>query len=131
MNNTFEWYQQLVKPSWAPPAWVFGPVWTILYIIIAISFGKVFWLVYKKKIPSEVMIPFVLNLIFNFAFTPIQFGLNNNPFALLDIVFVWGTLIWAMIAIYPYTKWITYAQVPYVLWVSIATVLQICITILN
>jgi tryptophan-rich sensory protein len=57
--------------------------------------------------------------------------LNNNPFALLDIVFVWGTLIWAMIAIYPYTKWITYAQVPYVLWVSIATVLQICITILN
>jgi tryptophan-rich sensory protein len=131
MNNTFEWYQQLIKPFWAPPAWAFGPVWTFLYVVIAISFGKVFWLAFKKKIPIEVTIPFVLNIFFNFMFTPIQFGLQNNPLALLDILFVWGTLAWAMIAIYPHKKWITYAQVPYMLWVSIATILQISITLLN
>jgi tryptophan-rich sensory protein len=129
--NTYNWYQQLIKPSWAPPSWIFGPVWTALYVLIAISFGRVFWMAWQKQFSLIVIIPFVLNLIFNFAFTPIQFGLQNNILAAVDIIFVLGTLIWAMVAIYPYAPWITYMQILYLLWVSFATILQLTITYLN
>jgi len=128
---TYEWYQKLIKPFWSPPAYLFGPVWTVLYILIAISFGKVFFMAFKKEIALIILLPFVLNLIFNFAFTPIQFGLQNNFLAAIDILLVLGTLIWAMIAIYPYASWVTYMQIPYLLWVSFATVLQLTITYLN
>lgn len=128
---TYEWYQQLIKPSWSPPAWLFGPVWTVLYVLIAISFGKVFLMAWQKQIALIVVLPFILNLIFNFAFTPIQFGLQNNILAAIDILLVLGTLIWAMMAIYPYAAWITYMQIPYLLWVSFATILQLTITYLN
>ena len=129
--NTTNWYAQLVKPSWSPPAWLFGPVWTILYVLIAISFGKVFWMAAKKEIALITALPFALNLIFNFAFTPLQFGLKNNLLAAIDILLVLGTLIWAMTAIYPHARWIAYIQIPYLLWVSFATVLQLTITYLN
>ena len=129
--NTYNWYSQLIKPTWSPPSWLFGPVWTVLYILIAISFGKVFIMFFQKQIGFLVVLPFILNLVFNFAFTPIQFGLKNNLFAAIDILLVLTTLIWAMIAIYPYLKWITYIQIPYLLWVTFATILQLTITYLN
>lgn len=126
-----EWYQQLVRPSWSPPSWLFGPVWTFLYVLIAVSFFKVFQLTFQKRISFIIALPFILNLIFNFAFTPLQFGLRNNFLAAIDIILVLGTLIWAMIAIYPHQRWITFMQFPYLLWVSFATVLQLTITYLN
>jgi benzodiazapine receptor len=129
--NTYNWYSQLIKPTWSPPSWIFGPVWSVLYVIIAISFGKVFMLVWQKQLPYIVALPFVLNLIFNFAFTPLQFGLKNNLLASIDILLVLGTLIWAIVAIYPYVRWIAYVQIPYLLWVSFATILQLTITYLN
>jgi benzodiazapine receptor len=124
-------YQQLIRPSWSPPSWLFGPVWTFLYILIATSFFKVFQLTVQKQIPFIVALPFILNLIFNFAFTPLQFGLKNNYLAAIDILLVLFTLIWAMIAIFTYHRWITYIQIPYLLWVSFATVLQLTITYTN
>jgi len=129
--KTYNWYSQLIKPTWAPPSWIFGPVWTFLYVLIAVSFGKVFIMAWQKQITLLIALPFLLNLIFNFAFTPIQFGWQNNFWAAVDILLVLGTLIWAMIAIYPYAKWITYIQIPYLLWVSFATILQLTITFLN
>jgi translocator protein len=131
MNNAYNWYQTLIKPSWSPPAWVFGPVWTFLYVLIAISFITVFYKAATKQLAFIIALPFILNLIFNFAFTPIQFGLQNNILAAVDILLVLGTLIWAMIAIYPHAAWIAYANIPYLLWVSFATILQLTITYLN
>jgi len=124
-------YQNYIQPNWAPPAWLFGPVWTILYILIAISFGRVATLYFTKKISFIVLLPFLLNIIFNLVFTLIQFGLQNNFLASIDILLVLGTLIWGMIAIYPHMRWITYAQIPYLAWVSFATILQLTITYLN
>jgi benzodiazapine receptor len=129
--NSYNWYSQLIKPSWSPPAWLFGPVWTFLYVLIAVSFGKVFLMFFQKKVSFIVILPFILNLIFNFAFTPLQFGLKNNLLAAADVILVLGTLIWAIIAIYPHVRWVAYIQIPYLLWVSFATVLQITITYLN
>jgi len=129
--QTYEWYSTLIKPSFAPPASIFGIVWPILYVFIAISFGRVFWLAAKKKIPFRAAVPFALNLVFNLVFTPIQFGLQNNFLAAADILLVLGTLIWAILAIYPHQKWVAYIQIPYLLWVAFATVLQLSITYLN
>lgn len=132
--NTYNWYSTLIKPTWSPPAWLFGPVWTVLYVIIALSFGTVFYKAFTKQIPWIVALPFALNLLFNFFFTPLQFGLKNNLLASLDILLVLGTLVWALYTIWhvsPSLRWITYVNIPYLLWVTFATVLQLTITYLN
>jgi tryptophan-rich sensory protein len=125
------WFEQLIKPSWAPPAWIFGPVWAFLYLIIAITFIYVGWLFIKGRIGLIVFLPFMLNLVFNLLFTTIQFRMQNNLLASIDILLVLGTLIWLLIAIYPHSKWVAFANLPYLLWVSFATVLQLTITYLN
>jgi len=132
--DTYSWYSTLIKPSWSPPAWVFGPVWTLLYAVIAVSFGAVFYKAIKRQLPWTIALPFALNLIFNFAFTPLQFGLQNNLLAAADILLVLGTLIWALVAVWhraPSLRWVVYVNTPYLLWVSFATVLQLTITYLN
>ena len=132
--NSYIWYQTLTKPFWSPPAWIFGPVWTVLYIIIAISFSAVFYKAFTKQISWLVALPFALNLIFNFAFTPIQFGLKNNLLASLDIVLVLVTLVWALYAVWqasPNLRWVVYVNIPYLLWGTFATCLQLTITYLN
>ncbi|MES2508450.1 MAG: TspO/MBR family protein [Pseudomonadota bacterium] len=125
------WYAQLIKPFFAPPSSVFGPVWTVLYIIIAISFGYVLVQTLKRRLPFAVLLPFILNLIFNAVYTPIQFGLKNNLLASVDILLVLGTLVWALAAIWHRVRWVAYVNIPYLLWVAFATVLQLTITWLN
>lgn len=129
--DSYNWYSQLIKPNWAPPSWLFGPVWSFLYVLIAVSFFKVFFMAWKKEIAFIVILPFILNLIFNFAFTSIQFGLKSNILAAVDILLVLITLVWAIIAIYPYARWISFIQIPYLIWASFATVLQLTIAWLN
>ena len=132
--DTSNWYAQLIKPSWSPPACLFGPVWTVLYAIIAVSFGTVFYKAFTKQIPWIVALPFALNLFFNFIFTPIQFGLKNNLLASIDILLVVGTLVWALYAVWhstPELRWVAYVNLPYLLWGIFATCLQLTITYLN
>lgn len=129
--DTATWYTALIKPSWAPPTWVFGPVWTFLYAIIAVSFGAVFYRAFTGGIPWVVALPFALNLFFNLIFTPIQFGLKSNVLASLDILLVLATLVWALYVIYPHMKWVAIVNIPYIAWVVIATTLQLTITYLN
>ncbi|MEK7538437.1 MAG: TspO/MBR family protein [Patescibacteria group bacterium] len=132
--ETYQWYAELIKPTWAPPSWLFGPVWTVLYVIIAVTFGMVLYHAYRRHIPRIIALPFILNLVFNFAFTPIQFGLQNNLLAALDILLVLGTLVWALVSLWrlaPTLRWIVYVNIPYLLWVTFATALQLTITFLN
>lgn len=141
--NTKTWYAALVKPSWAPPSWLFGPVWTVLYVIIAASYGTVFYKAATLQIPALVALPFALNLVFNAAFTPIQLRLRSNALAAVDIVLVLVTLLWALFSIYATQLqqhistggsdllWIALVNIPYLLWVMFATVLQLTITYLN
>lgn len=129
--DSSSWYSKLKKPRWAPPSWIFGPAWTVLYILIAVSFGNVFILFFQGELAWQVVLPFALNLVFNFAFTPLQFSLRNNFLASIDILLVLTTLIWLIAVIFPHIPWVAYINIPYLLWVSFATVLQLTLTYLN
>lgn len=130
MEN-YEWYSALMKPTWAPPSWIFGPVWTVLYLIIAVTFGAIAWKVIRRKMPAITALPFALNLFFNLIFTPLQFGLQNLALATIDIYLVLGTLIWALYSVRRTTPWVSYANIPYLLWVTFATALQTTICFIN
>ena len=131
MSDSAIWYNSLIQPFFAPPAWVFAPVWAVLYAIIAVSFGYVVYLVAKKRLPARMLLPFVLNLVFNMAFSPLQFGLHSNLLAAVDVVLLLTTLLWALGSIWPRVRWVALVNLPYLLWVSFATVLQLSITWLN
>ncbi|MGV3485734.1 MAG: TspO/MBR family protein [Planctomycetaceae bacterium] len=126
-----QWYDSLAKPSWTPAPATIGLIWQILYPIILVSFGFVFLQAMRGKLPGKVALPFAINLVANLIFTPIQFGMRNLPLAALDILIVWGTILWMIAAIWKYHRWVAVAQVPYFVWVSIATVLQLSITAWN
>lgn len=125
------WYNQLEKPSWTPAPDTIGMIWSIIYPIIAITFGFVLVQAIRRKIPWKVTIPFGINLTANLLFTPIQFGMRNLPLATPDILIVWGSILWLMWAVWPHHRWVTFAQIPYLVWVSIATTLQVSITVMN
>lgn len=125
------WYDSLIKPSWTPDASIISLIWTILYPIIFISFGIIFYRTWKKKVPRKVILPFVINLIANFAFTPILFNLQNLSLATLDILIIWATIVWGITLIWKFSKVLSLVQIPYLIWVSIATFLQLSITLAN
>ncbi len=129
--KTYQSYQKLKKPNWAPPAWLFGPVWTFLYLLIIISFGYVAYSYIVGMLPFFVLLPFILNIIFNILFTPIQFKLKNNILAAIDVVLVLVTLVWSMVVVSHSIAWVVYINIPYLLWVTFATTLQLRITYLN
>ncbi len=89
-SSSAAWYAQLSKPFFAPPAGVFGPVWTVLYVIIAVSFGFVLLQYLRRRLPFRVLLPFILNLLANLAYTPIQFGLKNNALASSTSCWCWA-----------------------------------------
>lgn len=130
-NGAAQWYSQLDKPFFAPPAWLFGPVWTVLYVVIAVSFGWVLVQYLRRHVPFALLLPFILNIAFNAAYTPIQFGLRNNLLASVDIVLVLATLLWAMAVVWRRARWVAWVNMPYLVWVMFATVLQFSITWLN
>lgn len=132
-NYNYQSYTDLLKPAWAPPSYLFGPVWTILYTIIIVTFGYIFYLYFKKKkgVKFATILPFILNIIFNVLFTPIQFGLKNNLLGSVDVLLVWITLVWAMLSIYKKEKRIALWNIPYLAWVTFASILQLTVTYLN
>jgi tryptophan-rich sensory protein len=125
------WYNALIKPSWTPAPSTIGLVWRILYPIILVSFGVVFYRTARGRLSGWVALPFAINLIANLSFPFLQMQLRNNPLALADILVVWATLPWAAWMIWPHLPWVAWAQLPYFVWVSIATYLQLYITWAN
>ena len=126
-----KWYESLIKPEWTPDPATIGLVWRVLYPIIFVCFLFVVLQAVRKKIPWSAAWPFIINLVANLAFTPIQFGLRSLFFAAVDILVVWATIIWMAFAIWKHYRWVAVAQVPYFVWVSIATTLQLSISWAN
>ena len=131
MTDWMTWYNGLEKLSWTPSSSTIGLIWQILYPIIILTFGFVFVQAFRGKVSWLVALPFAINLVANLVFTPIEFGLRNLPMATVDILIVWGTIIWMAAAIWRHYRWVAVAQVPYFVWVSLATILQLSITWMN
>jgi translocator protein len=89
------------------------PGWTILYPVIISSFGFVFVQAYRRKVPSKVALPFAVNFVANLLFMPVFAGLRSVPLAAADVVIVWATIIWCVVAVWPHYQWVAVAQVPY------------------
>ena len=126
-----ETYAKLEKPSFSPPSWVFGPVWTILYTLMGISA----YLVFKKGIGNPdvkvSMVLFFLQLVLNFSWSLIFFGLNNPMLAFIEIVILWGFIMAMIISFNKVSKIAAYLQIPYILWVSFAAILNLTIWLIN
>ncbi|MFA7253322.1 MAG: TspO/MBR family protein [Patescibacteria group bacterium] len=129
--NFQSYYLDQNLPPLAPPAWLFGVVWPILYILIIISYGWIFYKAIKREVNFWFVLPFLINIIANILFTFFQFGLRNNTLALIDILIVLVTIIITITLTWDKYRLISYMQFPYLAWVSFATYLQIGITILN
>lgn len=120
------WYNFLDKPTFAPPNWVFGPVWTILYTLIGVS---LFLIWQNKKKPSTKL--FFFHLFLNAIWSPIFFGLKNLGLAFAVILIMDITLILIIKYFYKFSKLAAYLLIPYLLWISFASVLNFSIWQLN
>ena len=126
-----DWYSSLAKPTWTPPPGFIGTMWTVLYPIIIVTFGYVIYRITRGTAPRSLLVPIVVNIVANIAFTPIQFGLRNLPLASVDILIVLVTIVWCMVAFWPHSRLATLALTPYLAWVATASVLQLSITWMN
>lgn len=115
-----DWYATLNKPSWNPPGWIFGPVWTLLYLMMATAA----WLVWKRSGWGKALGLYVIQLVFNAAWTPIFFGAHQPGWALVDIIAMWVAIAVTMIAFFRVSKAAGWLMVPYFAWVSFAMVLN-------
>ncbi|MFN0194082.1 MAG: TspO/MBR family protein [Aestuariivirga sp.] len=125
-----EWYEQLVKPSWRPPNWLFAPAWTILYLTIAVS-G---WLVWREFGFVAAALPFAIyfvQLILNAAWTPIFFGLHRPDLAFFEIVFLWLSIVATIAFFHPLNAEAAWLLLPYLAWVTFASALNFAIWQLN
>jgi len=124
------WYAALQKPSWTPPNWVFGPVWTVLYLAMATAA----WLVWRRAGFAGARLPltlFALQLVLNLAWTGVFFGLRMPGAAFAEIVLLWLFILATTAAFWPLTHVAAWLMVPYLVWVTYAATLNYGIWRLN
>ena len=125
-----EWYAGLQKPSWNPPNWIFGPVWTALYAMMAVAA----WLVWKRggfARQRPALSLFLLQLLFNALWSPLCFGAKNLGFGLADIVLLWVALLATVVAFWKACPLSGVLLVPYLAWVTFASALNFTLWQLN
>ncbi len=118
-----EWYATLKKPAWNPPGWVFGPVWSALYTMMAVAV----WLVWRQGGFARQSRPlglFLAQLVLNAAWTPLFFGLHRPGLAFAEILLLWLAIAWTITAFWPVHRVAAWLLVPYLAWVSFAAVLN-------
>ncbi|HUO75623.1 MAG TPA: TspO/MBR family protein [Candidatus Paceibacterota bacterium] len=126
-----EFYAGLTLPNWAPPAWVFGVAWSIIYPLFIAATVYAVYLVTKKRMPNAVLWALGINWVANLLFTPIQLGLRPLWPASLDILLVLGSLAFIQWRVWRKSEVVFWLLVPYLLWGTFATALQLTITATN
>ena len=122
------WYRTLAKSSWNPPDWVFGPVWTLLYIMRAVAA----WLVWKTRDRiTPAMLLFFVQLALNLAWSLLFFGARSPGLALIEVAFLWSSVLLTMLAFFGRQTTAGWLFVPYLAWVSFAAVLNFTIWSMN
>lgn len=124
------WYLTLEKPLLNPPSWVFGPVWTILFLLMGYAFYLV-WISDGKEKKITAYITFAIQLVLNIFWSAIFFGLKSPGLALMEIWFLWLAIIFNIFAFYRISRLSAWLLIPYLLWVTFAAYLNYSIWILN
>ena len=123
------WYATLQKPSFAPPNWVFFPVWTSLFIMMGISLFLI-WKREDKKVKNAIYI-FTVQLVLNALWSVAFFGLRSPLTGLIDIIILWIAILATIISFMKISRTASYLLIPYILWVSFAAILNFSIWKLN
>lgn len=132
-----EWYSTLNKPPFNPPNWLFGPAWTVLYILMGGSFAIIWQITANGRYPIIVrfakrgLVIFLLHFLFNLAWTPVFFGLQRPDLALIVIIIMLALIIILIRHFFRLDRVAAFLLIPYLLWVIFATVLNISIVVLN
>ena len=121
------WYSEILLPSFNPPSWVFGPVWTTLYIFMSIAA----WLVWQQISDKKIIQIYFVHLFFNSIWSVIFFGFHQIFFALIDLGIILVFIIWLMRIYYQVNKISFLLMIPYLLWSSYALILNGTIFYLN
>ena len=124
------WYAHLLKPSWTPPNWLFAPVWTALYIGMAVAAWAVWWRA-GFSAGRLALVLFLVQLALNVAWSWLFFGLRMPGAALAEVVLLWLLILATAIAFWPFSRTATYLMAPYLLWVTLAAALNAAIWRLN
>ena len=124
------WYASLNQPSFNPPNWVFGPVWTMLYIILGFSLFLI-WKLPSGKERNQAILVFMIQLLFNFGWSFFFFYFKMIGLALIDIVALWIMIIVMLFQFYKLKPVAAYINIPYLFWVTFATVLNVAYFFLN
>ncbi len=125
-----EWYDSLKKPSWNPPGWVFGPVWTALYMMMAVAA----WLVWRQGgwgKQRNPLLTFLAQLALNALWTPLFFGLHWPGVAFAEIILLWMAIAWTIGAFWRVHRAAAWLLAPYLGWVSFAAALNFVLWRLN
>lgn len=125
--NIPTWYTRLVKPAWTPPGWIFGPVWSFLYLSMAVAA----WLVWRRGNALVPLSLFAVQLVFNAAWSWLFFGLHSPGAAFVDVVLLWMAILATMLVFWFRSTIAGLLFVPYLAWVSFAAVLNFAIWRLN
>ncbi len=128
--NAGSFYAQLVLPAWAPPAWVFGPVWTVLYVMIGIGAWLV-WRVDGYRSARRALTLFLAQLALNSLWSWLFFGWHRGALAFADILLLWVLIVATLIAFFRVRALAGWLLVPYLLWVSFASALNFAVWQLN
>lgn len=126
-----EWYDQLIKPSFTPPKWMFAPVWMLLYLMMGISWALVNSADIDKDKLNKANLYFFLQLLFNFLWSVFYFGIQNISLAFIDIIFLIISIIFTIRAFLTVSTLSGLLLIPYLFWVVFACVLNASIWVLN
>jgi benzodiazapine receptor len=131
MTTIGPWYRDLRKPSWNPPNWVFGPAWTIILTLAAWA-GVDAWTSAKGEYAHLLIgVLFGVNIVFHMLWSPLFFNLRRPDWALIEVPFLWLSIVALMIGLAPYSNLAPWLLTPYLLWVAFAAYLNLVIVRLN
>ncbi len=125
------WYETLLKPTWTPPGWVFGPIWTTLYLLMAIAAARIWNVRGSSALVRGALVLYGLQLLLNLLWSILFFGLESPALGLLGIVLLWIVIVATIIVFWRIDTISGVLLLPYIVWVSIAMTLNYRIFVLN